>query len=175
MARGLIERLHVEPNCAADVNWHIVPVVNPDGFAIRKRRNANRVDLNRNFPTKNWTLGSRRSRMFGGESPASEPETRALIRFIERSSPDWIITLHSIGLGRYCNNYDGPGKRLAQRLARHNSYPVAATIGYPTPGSFGTWAGVEHRIPMVTLELPSRHSSKQCLHDNVPAILSARP
>ena len=32
-------------------------------------------------------------------------------------------------------------------------YPVEESIGYPTPGSFGTWAGIEKGIPIITLEL----------------------
>lgn len=31
--------------------------------------------------------------------------------------------------------------------------PLQESIGYPTPGSFGTWAGVEKGIPTITLEL----------------------
>lgn len=174
VARRVVEALVEDPSCGGDVTWHIISVVNPDGYEDRKRRNANRVDLNRNFPTKNWARGKRHSRMFGGDLPASEPETRALIRYIERISPDWIITIHSIGLGRHCNNYDGPGKHLAQSLARHNRYPVTATIGYPTPGSFGTWAGIERGIPMVTLELPSLASARGCWDANRRGILTAR-
>ena len=33
------------------------------------------------------------------------------------------------------------------------NYPTESSIGYPTPGSFGTWAGVERDIPTITLEL----------------------
>ena len=32
-------------------------------------------------------------------------------------------------------------------------YPVEASIGYPTPGSFGTYCGVERNIPTITLEM----------------------
>ena len=34
-----------------------------------------------------------------------------------------------------------------------DDYPVEASIGYPTPGSFGTYAGIERQIPTITLEL----------------------
>jgi protein MpaA len=163
-------------NVINGVRWILVPVVNPDGFASRKRRNARRVDINRNFPTKNWggfknenvatARPNKRSRMYGGPSPASEPETRAVIELIERVHPACIITVHSISGGRFCNNYDGPGRQLANAIARCNGYPVASTIGYPTPGSFGTWAGVERRIPTITLELPAEHSTARCLRDN---------
>ncbi|MBI1825335.1 MAG: DUF2817 domain-containing protein [Planctomycetes bacterium] len=160
----------------SEVRWVLVPVVNPDGYKRRKRRNARGVDLNRNFPTENWggtqheneppVRANRRSRMYGGPHPASEPETRAIMKLIERVRPASIITVHSISGGRFCNNYDGPGRQLATGIARCNGYPVAATIGYPTPGSFGTWAGVERRIPTITLELPAGHSTVRCLRDN---------
>ena len=31
--------------------------------------------------------------------------------------------------------------------------PAEGSIGYPTPGSFGTYCGVERNIPTITLEL----------------------
>lgn len=168
----LIDALRCDPAHRRYARWIVVPLVNPDGFEVRKRRNANRIDLNRNFPTKSWIRGSKRSRMFGGERPASEPETRAVMRIIKRHSPDIIVTVHSIGLGRFCNNFDGPGRRIANRMSRCNGYPVTERIGYPTPGSFGNWAGVERRIPTITLELPSLNSHRQCWEQNRDAILS---
>lgn len=153
------------------MRWVLVPIVNPDGYERRTRRNARKVDINRNFPTNNWELGNPRSRMFGGHRAASEPETKALIKLIDRVRPDVIVTIHSINRNRFCNNYDGPGRKVAQQMSRHNKYPVTSTIGYPTPGSFGTWAGVEQGIPTITLELPSHHSANRCWEDNREALL----
>ena len=51
-------------------------------------------------------------------------------------------------------NYDGPAKELADKISELTGYPVQADIGYPTPGSFGNYAGVERQIPTITLELP---------------------
>ncbi|MFZ2490659.1 MAG: murein tripeptide amidase MpaA, partial [Thermoanaerobaculia bacterium] len=39
-------------------------------------------------------------------------------------------------------------------LAATTGLPLQPSIGYPTPGSLGSYAGVERRIPIVTLELP---------------------
>ncbi len=172
VARRLVELLESEPALSRVMRWVVVPVVNPDGYEERKRRNANRVDINRNFPTRNWSATSKRSRMFGGDKPGSEPETRAVMTAVRRYRPVRIITIHSIGRGRECNNYDGPGKTAAAAMGRVNGYPVTASIGYPTPGSFGNWAGVERNIPIVTLELPSRHSPKRCWEDNRQALLA---
>ncbi len=151
----------------------VVPVVNPTGYARRRRVTDSGVDLNRNFPTDNWCTGRKRSRYYPGPSPASEPETRWLMRLIRREQPKRIVTIHSISRDQFCNNYDGPGKRLAEMMARRNGYPVRASIGYPTPGSFGRWAGDGLGIATVTLELPSHHSGKRCWADNRDALAAA--
>ncbi len=172
VARRLSELLGNKPEVSCGVLWVVVPVVNPDGYERRKRRNANQVDINRNFPTKNWTTTSKRSRMFGGNEPADQPETRAVIAAVKRYRPSRIITIHSINGGRQCNNFDGPGVTIAGAMGRCNGYPVTASIGYPTPGSLGTWAGVERNIPTITLELPSHHSPKRCWEENRKGLLA---
>ncbi len=172
IAQRLISLLEESPAVGSAARWVIVPLVNPDGYERRKRRNVHGIDLNRNFPTDNWVLTSARSRMFSGDAPGSEPETHAVMNVIKRFKPQQIVTIHSIGDRRFCNNYDGPARRLATKMSRHNGYPVTGSIGYPTPGSFGTWAGIERRIPTITLELPTHHSAKRCWEDNRPAILA---
>ena len=167
VARRLIGRLGSEVEASAIV---IVPVVNPDGYHLRRRCSANGVDLNRNFPTADWSAGLRRSRNYPGPSEASEPETQAIIELIDTVQPVRIVTIHSINRHRECNNNDGPARALADEMAKHNGYPVTDSIGYPTPGSFGTWAGGEGRIPTVTLELPSHHSPQRCWRDNEEAL-----
>ena len=126
-----------------------LPCLNPDGRDLKTRTNSNKVDLNRNFPTKNWALGER-DNYFGGEKPASEIETRFLCEVIEKYKPSSIITLHT---PYKIVNYDGPAKELAEMISAIMDYPVKEGIGYPTPGSFGTYAGVERGIPTITLEM----------------------
>jgi protein MpaA len=173
VARRLKEWLAADAQAGRAARWIIVPTVNPDGLRRHTRRNARGVDINRNFPTRNWEIGSRRSRMYGGPRPGSEPETRAIIRAVAKFRPWRIVTIHSIGKHRFCNNYDGPGRAVAHAMSRCNGYPVTASIGYPTPGSFGAWSGQERGIPTITLELPSQVSAKRCWDDNREAILAA--
>ena len=131
--------------------WSIlfIPCLNPDGLQKGTRTNANGVDLNRNFPTENWEL-TERNEFFGGESPASEIETRFIIDVIEKYQPKEIVTLHA---PFKIVNYDGNAKDLAEKISAIIDYPVEGNIGYPTPGSFGTYAGLEKKIPTITLEL----------------------
>lgn len=174
LIKALADTLTNRESHGQSTAWVVVPVVNPDGYDDRRRKNANGVDINRNFPTENWQKALRRnSRMYGGIAPASEPETRAAIEVIEHIKPRGVITIHSISNGRECNNFDGPGESLARILARENGYPVTPSIGYPTPGSFGTWCGAERNIPTVTLEFPSLHSAKRCWDDNSAGLLAA--
>jgi len=172
VARQLVVHLAAHPLSPDAGQVCVVPVVNPDGYVRRKRRNGAQVDLNRNMPTQCWEQWPQRNRYYGGPRPASEPETRALIRLIERLEPAWIISLHSITLDRQCNNYNGPARSLARKLSAINQYPINDDIGYPTPGSLGTWAGAERRIPTVTLELPSRTSRERDWRVNLPALMA---
>ena len=126
-----------------------IPCLNPDGMQLGQRTNANGVDLNRNFPTKNWEL-TKKNEFFGGKAPASEIETQFVIDIIQEYKPSLILTLHA---PFKVVNYDGPAKSTAEKISEIIKYPVEASIGYPTPGSFGTFAGIERQIPTITLEL----------------------
>ena len=138
-----------------------IPCLNPDGMSVNKRVNSNGVDLNRNFPTKNWgknegenaTCDDANTSYYGGEAPGSEIETKFLIDIIDEYKPRLILTLHS----PYCVvNYDGPARDVAERISKIIGYPAEGSIGYPTPGSFGTYCGVERNIPVITLELDEK-------------------
>ena len=76
------------------VQLWVIPSVNPDGQRARQRRNARGVDLNRNFPFR-WRGGvPTSSGYYPGRAPASEPETRAVMRFIERIEPQVSVWYH---------------------------------------------------------------------------------
>lgn len=129
-----------------------IPCLNPDGLQLGQRTNANGVDINRNFPTKNWALTAK-NEFFGGEKPASEIETQFVIDIINEYKPEIILTLHA---PFKVVNYDGPAEQLAEKISKIINYPVEPNIGYPTPGSFGTYAGVERQIKTITLELDEK-------------------
>lgn len=129
----------------------IIPVLNPDGLAAGTRMNANQVDLNRNYPTPDWHEDNLNTPYYSGKSAGSEPETRLVMSLIEQYRPEKILTVHS---PYKVLNYDGPAREFADAMSKESGYEVVESIGYPTPGSFGTYAGKIRQIPVVTLELP---------------------
>ncbi len=126
-----------------------IPCLNPDGMRLNTRTNSNGVDINRNFPTKNWVLGQK-DLYFGGDTPASESETKFITEIMDEYKPKIILTLHT---PYKIVNYDGPAEEIAKKISDIIGYPTESSIGYPTPGSFGTYAGAEKQIPVITLEL----------------------
>jgi murein peptide amidase A len=131
---------------------------NPDGLLRGTRGNRRGVDLNRNFPTSNWSPDpvcyksrandARDVALSPGAAPASEPETAALLALVERLKPRAIVSLHS---ALACVD-DSGASPLGAQLAERCALPFLTEIGYPTPGSMGTWAA-EQGLTLVTLEL----------------------
>ncbi len=157
----------------------VAPIVNPDAFfkVHPTRVNAHGVDVNRNFPTKDWARDARKlwmtkfkkdKRRNPGISANSEPEVVFQMNLIKRYGPDKIISVHS---PLTMLDYDGPNtivdgfvdgakahELLIQMSKDASDYKIE---NYPFfPGSLGNWAGKERDIPTYTLELPTSDPSR---------------
>lgn len=137
-------------------HWRIVPVLNADGLLQKKsqRMNANGVDLNRNFPMPGWEAAtkeywvqktSRDPRRYPGTAPLSEPESQWLVEEMNRFQPDVIVAIHA---PHGIIDYDGP-KNGPHKLGR-----LYLNLLGTYPGSLGNYAGIQRKLPVVTIELP---------------------
>ncbi len=123
------------------VGLAFIPDLNPDGAATGTRTNANGVDLNRN-----WDVGWQADTFAlsgpikggGGARPFSEPESRALARYLAARPFAAAIFYHSKGgvvVPGVADAADHGSDRLAQTLAQAAGYIyLAEWTAYPVSG-----------------------------------------
>lgn len=166
----------------------IIPLLNPDGYeiaafgfsALKKQQlrsrceeiakkegltaeewkyNGRGMDINRNFPCKSWV------RNYIGDVPASERETKALIRVFHRYRPKLYLDYHSRERSIYYYraareaDYNKEQKRLAVRLSELTGYrlkePEEETLAGDRGGNTVHYASEYVRCPALTLETVS--------------------
>ena len=169
LSKALRQLAEPSPHCA------VVLAANPDGLIRGTRGNARAVDLNRNFPTSDWrsdpvlhrsTLDAPRDvALSPGDSPGSEPETQALILLIRELEPEAVVALHA---PLACID-DPNDSELGRWIAERSGLPLVPDVGYPTPGSFGTW-GAEQGLPVVTYEF-GLITPDEAVREHVPVLV----
>lgn len=111
---------------------------NPDGAKLATRRNANKVDINRNFPIK-WAASDPTARTYSGPSPASEPETLALMKAVETIRPNRVVVFHQ----PYAQ-IDCPPERsteLSDRLSQLTGFKSECIPGEKSGSPTNTYTG----------------------------------
>jgi protein MpaA len=127
-----------------EIDLWVVPVYNPDGLARGTRKNARGVDLNRNFP---YSWADLDGNYESGPRPASEPETRAAMRFLRDVRPDYVLSFHQPLHGV---DTDTKSPRFARRVADKLNLPTTRLdCGGVCHGTMTGW--FNHRFPGVAL------------------------
>lgn len=154
------------------VTVHIIPNLNPDGYALapsasdaERRFNANMVDLNRNFDCR-WAPEStwRGNVVSAGTGPFSEPEAAALRDYVASTSPVAAAFWHSTGNAVFTSEC-GAGV-LPETETLMETYAAASGYGegglfdlYPITGDAEGWLATLG-IPAVTVEFETREGTE---------------
>ena len=157
----------------------VVPMLNVDGSNMvwtrdsywRKNiRGGYGVDLNRNYPTGwntcNGSSGSRRSQTYRGPEPASEPETKALMRLIKEIRPVFDISFHAFSeMVIYpfgCRGQRTPTKDVVEKIGKELGKLVDYRPGtawellYSADGGDIDWMYQEYQVIPYVFEVNSR-------------------
>lgn len=127
---------------------YILPLLNADGLVMNIRGNRDNIDINRQFPTKNFGRG-----WFNGDEPLQSIEAQVLMDFILETRPDRILVIHQPLDGI---DYDGPSKEFAQYLSEKSNIRIHR-LGSRS-GSMGTFFGKELGGSVLTLEIPIEYN-----------------
>lgn len=164
------------------VTLYVIPSANPDGQLLVTGRtgrfgeadiavdtspgrfNGSGVDLNRNWGC-NWEAvgywGDRE--VDGGERPFSEPESRALSRFLLRQRAAVVVFLHSAAEGVYPGGCPDPLPEtvtLAETYSDASGYPLYEQFtSYPITGDASDWLALQN-VPSFAVELKSHDDSE---------------
>jgi hypothetical protein len=133
------------------------------------------VDLNRNFPT-NWAADWDRTGCWaygpttGGTGPGSEPETRAVMYFLQSHNVDTLISYHSAALGVF------PGGEPWEKNSIEFAKALGKATGYPFPPIdtgcvfTGTLADYAVEVGAVSVDMELSTHSKTDFTQNVKAL-----
>lgn len=127
--------------------------------------NARGVDINHNFNAAWENLHKREIKMniigpgrtrFGGKTPESEPETRAITNLCRNRYFEYALALHSQGeeiYWDYENKTPAVSKQMAGIMAEISGYKVSRPEGLAVGGGFKDWFIDEINRPAFTIEV----------------------
>ncbi len=165
---GITVAKRLERRRASRLDLWVVEDLNPDGVAARTRQNANRVDLNRNFPERWRPLGRPGDQQYSGTHALSEPEARIAYSLIRRVKPAVSIWFHQpVGV------VDESGGDLAieRRFSQSSGLPLRRLTRYP--GSAVGWQNAA--LPGTTafvVELPPGPPGSAAIRRYARAVLA---
>tara|TARA_B100000925_G_scaffold228780_1_gene177239 strand:- start:412 stop:1110 length:699 start_codon:yes stop_codon:yes gene_type:complete len=145
LLRSFLEEIDSNQNLSKNISLLLLPLANPDAYAIDRRNNLNWVDINRNFPADNYGKSRR-----DGESSFSEKESQIIYNIVEKYGVEGIVVFHE---PFDCIDYNGPAQKWAEFVGMESQLPVKKLS--EMSGSIGSYFGKNRNIPVLTIELPA--------------------
>lgn len=130
--------------------WVLIECLNEDGYRAGARTNSRGVDLNRNFPSKDWSPEQKSPRYHPGPSAGSEPEVQGLVHLLKSTPASLIVHAHSWDPCLVLTGSPVPPE--LEKFSSLCGYELISDIGYPTPGSLGSFGWQSLKTPVLCIE-----------------------
>ncbi len=149
-----------------DLHLTIIPSLNPDGWAANTRRNAQGVDLNRNFP---WMWSP--SKESSGPAAGSELETQAAMNLLQTERPDLVIWVHQPL--DYVAPLHGCPIEYAELWATAAGVPIRSNLAHL--GGSETWSARTAGLRSMLVEVSSWSTAQALVDDHVRGFVALLP
>ena len=123
---------------------YIIPCLNGYGIYHRTRANANKVNINRNYPIIGWeeagidTIDDPALNVYTGPSPASEFETQLMVNVCNYIKPDVFIDHHNYGGESKTQFYMETANTYLSKTLYKSLIECAIAFKKEYPNNFGT-------------------------------------
>jgi hypothetical protein len=149
------------PNCGI----HEIP---PDPARDFAGATVEGVDLNRNYPTRNWGQGEPDD-FAAGPSPGSEPETRAVARLIREHRFRASISYHNYGMALFYFHHAGYVRHVAAAMGTLLNQVVGNEQAALPPGPAGTPAQLaRYEVSDGSVAVPSTGNIADYCYEHAP-------
>jgi hypothetical protein len=182
MHKWIYDLYHKSSSIPKHICVHIIPCLNADGYALAQQYpdylswgrigkfNANKVDLNRNFLTSNWSadatmfIANQEYHVSWWLFPSSEPEVDCLLQFIKQQNIKTVYIYHNCR-GTVMSDFSAYTNHLASEYAVKSWYKIFseeqrnAWWDNKKTGHFTVW-WQENSVSIVEVELATRWNAE---------------
>ncbi len=147
------------------VRKRLIMINGSEDFVGKWQANIRGIDLNHNYDasfSKGKALQLKEGifapapTKYSGEYPESEPETRAVVSFTKKISPQMVIAYHSQGeeiFYKYQGKCAPDAEKIAQNLAHASGYQLILADGLTDCTGYKDWVIEKFNIPAFTIEV----------------------
>lgn len=155
----------ITPDLPNYVRNRLIKINENQNFKNNWQANIRGIDLNHNYDASfskgkllqiEMGIIAPASTQYSGEYPESEPETKAIVEFTKKISPDIVLAYHSQGeeiFYKYQGKCAPSAPELANRLAHVSGYKLILADGLTDCSGYKDWVIEKFNIPAFTIEV----------------------
>lgn len=155
----------ITPDLPAHIKNRLFKICDDGNFKGNWQANIRGIDLNHNYDASfakgkviqlHEGIIAPAPTKYSGEYPESEPETKAIVNFTKKISPDCVIAYHSQGeeiFYKYQGKCAPDAEEIAKELSKASGYDLILAEGLTDCTGYKDWVIEKFNIPAYTIEV----------------------